>query len=76
MLLFVCPRDQEQVREKLRRLIYVPFSFEFSGSRIIFFDPEEDYSKDEKVRANEHAQMFREPSRELSEARLTESHLD
>src|SRR3989442_8934208 len=68
MLLFVRPKDQEHVREKLRRLIYVPFRFEFSGSRIIFFDPEEDYSKDEKVRANEHATTFRGPAREQSEA--------
>jgi D-glycero-alpha-D-manno-heptose-7-phosphate kinase len=64
MLLFVRPSDQERVREKLRQLIYVPFRFEFSGSRIIFFDPEEDYSKDEKVRANEHAKAFRELAHE------------
>ena len=60
MLLFVRPRDQQRVRERLRGLIYVSFRFEFSGSRIIFFDPEEDYSKDEKVRANEHVRAFRE----------------
>jgi D-glycero-alpha-D-manno-heptose-7-phosphate kinase len=63
MLLFVRPRDQERLRDKLRHLIYVPFRFESSGSRIIFFDPEEDYSKDEKVRANEHVKAFRELAR-------------
>jgi D-glycero-alpha-D-manno-heptose-7-phosphate kinase len=60
MLLFVRPRDQRRVRERLRHLIYVPFRFEFSGSRIIFFDPEEDYSKDEKVLANDQVRAFRE----------------
>ena len=64
MLLFVRPRDQERMRERLRHLIYVPFRFEFSGSRIIFFDPEEDYSKDAKVSANEHVRAFRELARD------------
>lgn len=66
MLLFVRPEDQYRVREKLRQLIYVPFRFEFSGSQIIFFDLEEDYSKDDKVRANEHAKAFRELARETT----------
>ncbi len=64
MLLFVRPPDQERVRERLRHLIYVPFRFEFSGSRVIFFDPEEDYSKDTRVRANEHVRAFRELARD------------
>lgn len=60
MVLFVRRPDQERVRERLRNLIYVPFRFELSGSRIIFFDPEEDDFKDEKVLANEHVRAFRE----------------
>src|SRR5918996_167931 len=32
MLLFVPPAQQEQVREVLKKLIYVPFRFEFAGS--------------------------------------------
>ena len=51
MLLFVPPNKQERVREALKKLIYVPFHFEFSGSQIIFFDPERDYSEEEKIRA-------------------------
>ncbi len=66
MLLFVRPEDQQRVRDRLRGLIYVPFRFEFSGSRIVFFDPEEDYSNDEKVRANENVRTFRELAREPS----------
>jgi D-glycero-alpha-D-manno-heptose-7-phosphate kinase len=66
MLLFVCPEDQERVRERLRQLIYVPFRFEFPGSRIIFFDPEEDYFKDEKVRANENVRALREVASETT----------
>jgi len=31
----------EDVRERLNRLIHVPFKIEFSGSQIIFFDSEE-----------------------------------
>jgi D-glycero-alpha-D-manno-heptose-7-phosphate kinase len=44
MLLFVPPPLQARVRERLNGLIYIPFKFEFSGSQIIFFDRETDYS--------------------------------
>lgn len=44
LLLFVPPERQRRVRERLRRLIHVPFRFEFEGSRIIYFDPEPDYA--------------------------------
>lgn len=53
VLLFVRPSDQERVREKLNRLLYVPFKFEFSGSQIIFFDPEEDYSAHDRLSAGQ-----------------------
>jgi D-glycero-alpha-D-manno-heptose-7-phosphate kinase len=60
LLLFVPPSRQKAVREKLNKLIYVPFKFEFSGSQIIFFDREEDYSAEEKVRAGQRVEGFRE----------------
>ena len=44
LLLFVPPQRQKKIRESLRKLIYVPFAFENEGSRIIFYDQEEDYS--------------------------------
>jgi len=60
LLLFVPPPMQRKVREKLNQLIYVPFKFEFSGSQIIFFDPEEDYSAEERTRAGQPAVVFQE----------------
>ncbi|MHB8621952.1 MAG: GHMP family kinase ATP-binding protein [Sulfuricaulis sp.] len=39
MLLFVKPERQKKVREVLKDLIYVPFSFENSGSRIVMYQP-------------------------------------
>jgi D-glycero-alpha-D-manno-heptose-7-phosphate kinase len=60
MLLFVPLDKQEAVREKLNRLICVPFDFEFSGSQIIFFDPEADYSAEERDRASRAIGQFRE----------------
>lgn len=60
LLLFVPPFKQKKVREKLNKLIYVPFKFKFSGSQIIFFDPQEDYSKLEKERAHQSLNRFRE----------------
>ena len=60
LLLFVPPSRQKAVREKLDKLIYVPFKFEFSGSQIIFFDQEQDYSAEEKARADQTLRPFRE----------------
>lgn len=45
LLLFVPPERQPAVRDALSKLIRVPFKFEHSGSQIIFFDREEDFSE-------------------------------
>jgi len=45
VLLFVQPEKQPAVMQRLRKLVHVPIKFEFSGSRIIFFDPEEDFTE-------------------------------
>lgn len=60
MLLFVPPSMQKKLKERLKKLIYVPFKFEFSGSQIIFFDVEEDYSAEEIARASQPIQAFQE----------------
>ena len=60
MLLFVPPSRQRRVREKLNKLLYIPFEFEFSGSQIIFLDPEKDYSAEERARANQPIQAFKQ----------------
>jgi D-glycero-alpha-D-manno-heptose-7-phosphate kinase len=60
LLLFVAPQNQAAVREQLSRLIYVPFEFEFSGSQIIFFDPEEDFTEHDRARARQRIDSFRE----------------
>jgi D-glycero-alpha-D-manno-heptose-7-phosphate kinase len=39
MLFFVRPEDQPRVREKLQRLVHVPFRFEQSGSRVVLYQP-------------------------------------
>jgi len=44
MLFVVHPSKQKAVRERLKKLLWVPFKFEFHGSQIIFFSEEEDYS--------------------------------
>ena len=60
MLLFVPPDKQMKVREKLNGLIYVPFKFESSGSQIVFFNNQEDYSILERERAKQSIQAFKE----------------
>jgi D-glycero-alpha-D-manno-heptose-7-phosphate kinase len=60
MLLFVPPEAQTGVRERLARLIQVPFSFAGVGSQIIFYDEEEDFGPVEKSRTHQHIGSFRE----------------
>jgi len=62
MLLFVPPSRQTAVKERLAKLINVPFKFEFSGSQIIFFDPETDYQEEELARSQQKIVSFRELS--------------
>jgi D-glycero-alpha-D-manno-heptose-7-phosphate kinase len=49
MLLFVPPERQAALKERLRRLVFVPFRFESSGSQIIFFDAEAEYPLEERT---------------------------
>ncbi len=60
MVLFVPPALQSPVRNKLNSFIHVPFKFEFSGSQIIFYDHEQDFSSSEKERNALPIQQFRE----------------
>ncbi len=60
MMVFVPPERRKQVRERLNTLVNVPFRFEGSGSQIIFYDPEEDFSASENERANLPIKEFRE----------------
>ena len=60
MLMFAPPERQEAIKKVLSELICVPFKLEPSGSQIIFFDPEEDYSEAEAARASQVPRGFRE----------------
>lgn len=40
MLFFVKPEKQKKVKERLKKLLRVPFSFENEGSRIILYQPD------------------------------------
>jgi D-glycero-alpha-D-manno-heptose-7-phosphate kinase len=60
LLLFARPDDHAALREKLDRLIHVPFRFESAGSQIIFYDPETEYPAEEQARANGAPRVFRD----------------
>ena len=40
LLFYVCKEQQEAVRNALKDLLYVPFEFENSGTRVIYYTPE------------------------------------
>lgn len=60
MLLFVPLNKQQKVKNALNKLIHVPFKFDFFGSQIIYFDPEIDYSVEEKNRMKQSPKFFHE----------------
>lgn len=60
LLLFVPPVLQTKVREALPFLIHVPFGFESEGSRIIFYDREQDYAAASAERDRRSVASFRE----------------
>lgn len=60
LLLFVPPERQDEVRTALSDHINVPFKFEYGGSQVIFFDPEQDYSAVERARAGQLIRAFEE----------------
>lgn len=43
ILFFVEPELQQRVREKLKNLLYIPFEFENLGSKIIYYEPKDNY---------------------------------
>jgi D-glycero-alpha-D-manno-heptose-7-phosphate kinase len=50
MLFFVKPEDKPQVCEALKDLLLVPFAFESSGSQILFYDNQQNYTPSEIAR--------------------------
>jgi len=60
MVLYAPPSTHDTIKDRLSKLIHVPFKFESAGSQIIYFDHEEDYSKAEEARASQRVQAFRE----------------
>jgi D-glycero-alpha-D-manno-heptose-7-phosphate kinase len=60
LLLFAPPLAHKNIRASLANLITVPFTFEKSGSQIIFFDQEEDYTETERQRVHQRVEAFRE----------------
>jgi D-glycero-alpha-D-manno-heptose-7-phosphate kinase len=60
LLLFVPPDRKLEVRQTLEKLIHVPFRFEFGGSQIIFHDPDQNYTVEERFRARQTVANFRE----------------
>jgi D-glycero-alpha-D-manno-heptose-7-phosphate kinase len=60
MLLFAHPSHHERIRGRLRKLVHVPFRFDHAGSRIIFFDPGEDYSVPARLRLKRTVETFRD----------------
>jgi D-glycero-alpha-D-manno-heptose-7-phosphate kinase len=50
LLLFAPPERHRQLRDALAPLLNVPFTFEFSGSQVIFVDRQEDFAAEDKLR--------------------------
>ena len=47
LIFYVTPEYQQQVREAMKDLLYIPFQFENSGTKVIYYQPEEYQVKEE-----------------------------
>ena len=45
MLFFVPPERREELRERLKKLLCIPFTFSNRGSQVVVYEPEEVYDK-------------------------------
>ncbi len=45
MLFFVPPERRQNLRERLKKLLCVPFSFSNKGSNVVVYEPDEVYDK-------------------------------
>jgi D-glycero-alpha-D-manno-heptose-7-phosphate kinase len=68
MVLFARPADHDRIHERLGKLVHVPFRFERGGSRIIFFDPDEDYGAQGRLRLTKTRKTFRRTTATLVRA--------
>jgi D-glycero-alpha-D-manno-heptose-7-phosphate kinase len=66
LLLFVPPGRQKAVKAAFSKLLHVPIRFEYSGSQIVVFDPDQDYLLVERERDSRSIQAFRELASEGS----------
>jgi D-glycero-alpha-D-manno-heptose-7-phosphate kinase len=60
LLLFVPPGARAAVRQRLGRLIHVPFGVASVGSQIVFYDQENDYAEEHAMRDRQQVEPFRE----------------
>jgi D-glycero-alpha-D-manno-heptose-7-phosphate kinase len=60
VVLFVPPEKQANVHEQLGDLVHVPFRFDYTGSQVIFYDPEENFEAIERAANGRQAPTFRE----------------
>ena len=44
MIFFVRPGDKPKIKEKLKKLLYIPFRFEQLGSQIIYYRPDNNFN--------------------------------
>ncbi len=58
LLLFVPVDKQPDVKQELSHLLHVPFSFESSGSRVIFCDRHKEYKEEENKRVENSIHNF------------------
>lgn len=60
LLIFAAPENHATIKSKLNNLLEIPFRFERSGSQVIFFDPQIDYSTKEQDRETQNLRPFSE----------------
>jgi D-glycero-alpha-D-manno-heptose-7-phosphate kinase len=60
LLIFAAPEAQDAIKQRLNYLLEIPFRFDSSGSQVIFYDRQIDYSQKDKARLSQNLRPFTE----------------
>jgi D-glycero-alpha-D-manno-heptose-7-phosphate kinase len=60
LLIFAVPQYHATIKNRLNHLLEIPFRFESSGSQVIFYERQIDYSQKDKARLSQELRPFTE----------------
>jgi hypothetical protein len=66
MLFYAPPERHQRIKETLRDLLWVPFSFDTGGSQVVLYSPGQDYAELDRCRSVAQRNLLEQGRKELS----------